>query len=115
MIIRLILNALIFLFTAYLFREMGLSFTIESFWWALLAAIILSILNLFIKPLLHIISLPITILTLGLFSLIINGLLFWLMVLILRPHIDIGSFWVAVLAALVYTIFSSLVAKILKN
>lgn len=115
MIIRLILNALIFLFTAYLFREMGLSFTIESFWWALLAAIILSILNLFIKPLLHIISLPITILTLGLFSLIINGLLFWLMILILRPHIDIGSFWVAVLAALVYTIFSSLVAKILKN
>lgn len=115
MIIRLILNALIFLFTAYLFREMGLSFTIESFWWALLAAIILSILNLFIKPLLRLISLPITILTLGLFSLIINGLLFWLMVLILRPHIDIGSFWVAVLAALVYTIFSSLVAKILKN
>jgi putative membrane protein len=115
MIIRLILNALIFLFTAYLFGEIGLSFSIESFWWALLAAIILGTLNLFIKPFLHLISLPITILTLGLFSLIINGLLFWLMVLILRPHIDIPNFWVAVLAALVYTIFSSLLAKILKK
>jgi putative membrane protein len=115
MIIRLILNALIFLFTAYLFSEIGLSFLIESFWWALLAAIILAVLNLFIKPFLHLISLPITILTLGLFSLIINGLLFWLMVLILRPHIDIANFWVAVLAALVYTVFSSLFTKILKK
>jgi putative membrane protein len=115
MILRLILNTLIFLFTAYLFSQIGLSFSIESFWWALLAAIILAILNLFIKPLLHLISLPITILTLGLFSLIINGLLFWLMVLILRPHVDIGNFWVAVLAALVYTIFSSLIARILKR
>ncbi len=115
MIIRLILNTLIFLFTAYLFGEIGLSFTIESFWWALLAAVILSILNLLIKPLLHLISLPITILTLGLFSLIINGFLFWLTTLILSPHIAIANFWVAVLAALVYTIFSSLVAKILKK
>jgi putative membrane protein len=115
MIIRLILNTLIFLFTAYIFREIGLSFTIESFWWALLAAVILSILNLLIKPLLHLISLPITILTLGLFSLIINGFLFWLVILILRPHIDIANFWVAVLAALIYTLFSSLVAKILKK
>jgi putative membrane protein len=114
-IIRLILNTLIFLFTAYLFREVGLSFTIESFWWALLAAIILSILNLLIKPVLHLISLPITILTLGLFSLIINGFLFWLMILLLRPHIDIGDFWIAVLAALVYTILSSLVGKISKR
>jgi putative membrane protein len=115
MIIRLVLNALIFLFTAYLFSQIGLPFSIESFWWALLAAIVLAILNLFIKPLLHLISLPITILTLGLFSLIINGLLFWLMVLILRPHIDIGNFWIAVMAALVYTIFSSLVVKILRK
>lgn len=115
MIIRLILNTLIFLFTAYLFREVGLSFTIESFWWALLAAVILSILNLLIKPLLHLISLPITILTLGLFSLIINGFLFWLTTLILSPHITIANFWVAVLAALVYTIFSSLVGRILKK
>jgi putative membrane protein len=115
MIIRLILNTLIFLFTDYLFREIGFSFAIESFWWALLAAVILSILNLLIKPLLHLISLPITILTLGLFSLIINGFLFWLTTLILSPHIAIANFWVAVLAALVYTIFSSLVGRILKK
>ena len=113
--LRLILNTMIFLLIAYIFQAVGLAFTIESFWWALLASVILGALNLFLKPILQVISLPITLLTFGLFSLIINGFLLWLVVLLLRPHFDIPVFWVIVLAAFVYAILSSLAGRLLKE
>lgn len=114
-LLRLVLNTLILLLIAYLFQAIGLAFTIESFWWALLAALILGALNLFLKPILQVISLPITLLTLGLFSFIINAFLLWLVVLILRPHFDIPIWWVIILAAFVYAILSSLVGNFLKE
>lgn len=114
--LRLILNTMIFLLIAYIFQAVGLAFTIESFWWALLASVILGALNLFLKPILQVISLPITLLTFGLFSLIINGFLLWLVVLLLRPnHFNIPNFWVIVLAAFVYAIFSSLAGRLLNE
>jgi putative membrane protein len=114
-LLRLVLNTVILLLIAYLFQAIGLAFTIESFWWALLAALILGVLNLFLKPILQVISLPITLLTFGLFSFIINGFLLWLVVLILRPHFDIPVWWVIILAAFVYAILSSLVGNSLKE
>jgi putative membrane protein len=114
-LLRLVLNTVILLLIAYLFQAIGLAFTIESFWWALLAALILGVLNLFLKPILQLISLPITLLTFGLFSFIINGFLLWLVVLILRPHFDIPVWWVIILAAFVYAILSSLVGNSLKE
>lgn len=65
----------------------------------LTAGLVLSIVNIFIKPLVQIISLPITIVTLGLFTLIINGLMVYL-ALQLTPGIAI-TFWSAVLAGIV--------------
>jgi putative membrane protein len=114
-LLRLVLNTVILLLIAYLFQALSLAFTIESFWWALLAALILGVLNLFLKPILQVISLPITLLTLGLFSFIINGFLLWLVVLILRPHFDIPVWWVIILAAFVYAILSSLVGRFLNE
>lgn len=65
----------------------------------LLAGLILSVINIFIKPFVSIISLPITIVTLGLFTLIVNGLMvYW--ALQLTPDIDI-TFWSAVVAGIV--------------
>jgi putative membrane protein len=114
-LLRLILNTAIFLLIAYLFRAIGLAFTIESFWWALLASVILGVLNLFLKPILQVISLPLTLLTFGLFSLIVNGFLLWLVVLILQPHFAIPDFWVIVLAALVFSILSSLAGRLMNE
>jgi len=114
-LLRLILNTMIFLLIAYIFQAIGLAFIIESFWWALLASLILGVLNLFLKPILQVISLPITLLTFGLFSLIINGILLWLVVLLLRPHFDIPVFWVIVLAAFVYAILSSLAGRLMNE
>ena len=70
-IFRIAFNALVFLLFAYLFRQ-GLH--VSTWQSATIAAIVLALLNQFVKPIIQLISLPITILTLGLFSIVINGL-----------------------------------------
>jgi putative membrane protein len=74
LIIRLLLNAAALLLVAYLVP----GFEVEGFWAAVIAAIILGLANAILKPILVVLTLPITILTLGLFTLVINGLLIWL-------------------------------------
>ncbi len=111
MIVRLILNTLAFLFTAYVLREFGLGFYVESLWWGLAAAALLAVANALLKPLLVVISLPLTVLTLGLFTLILNGLLFWAVISIFTPHILVDSFWTALIAALLFSIFSTFFSR----
>lgn len=79
--------------------------TISSFVSALIAAIVIALINLFIKPILVFLTLPINILTLGLFILVINALLF-LFVAYLVPGIEVDGFWSAFLGALLLTILS---------
>src|SRR4051812_46069539 len=67
---------------------------------ALVAAIVLGILNLFIKPLLLILTLPINILTLGLFTLVINAVLVLLASAVV-PGFSVAGFWSALLFAIV--------------
>lgn len=70
---------------------------------ALIAAVVLGALNLFIRPILLILTLPINILTLGLFSLVINALLVML-ASYLVPGFSIAGFWTALLFALVLSV-----------
>ncbi|MFO8069335.1 MAG: phage holin family protein [Alkalibacterium sp.] len=70
---RILANTLIFLALAGFLD----GFMISSWTTALLAAVVFGILNVLVKPILVILSLPITIMTLGLFYLIINGLMLW--------------------------------------
>ena len=81
---------------------------------AFIAAIVLGLVNALIKPVLIVLTLPITVLTLGLFLLVINGLLFW-MVGSLLPGFRVDGFWWGVLGALVYSVltwaFSSLLPQ----
>ena len=79
--------------------------TISSFVSALIAAIVIALINLFIKPILVFLTLPINILTLGLFILVINALLF-LFVAYLVPGVEVDGFWSAFLGALLLTILS---------
>ena len=70
--------------------------------------IVLGLVNALIRPILTILTLPITILTLGLFYLVINGLTF-LLASKLVPGFHVGGFWWAVLGALLVSIISSFV------
>lgn len=75
-------------------------------WGSLLAAaLVLGLLNAFLKPLLIILTLPVNILTLGLFTLVINGALFALVAALVKG-VEVASFGSALLAALVFSIVS---------
>ncbi len=79
--------------------------TISSFVTALIASIVIALVNLVIKPILVFLTLPINILTLGLFILVINALLF-MFVAYLIPGVEVDGFWSAFLGALLLSIFS---------
>lgn len=71
----------------------------------LIAAVVLGALNLFIRPILMVLALPITVLTLGLFSLVINALLVML-ASVLVPGFMVDGFWTALLFALVLAVIN---------
>ena len=79
--------------------------TISSFATALVASIVIALVNLVIKPILVFLTLPINILTLGLFILVINALLF-MFVAYLIPGVEVDGFWSAFLGALILSILS---------
>ena len=79
--------------------------TISSFATALVASIVIALVNVFIKPVLVFLTLPINILTLGIFILVINALLF-MFVAYLVPGIEVDGFWSAFLGALILSILS---------
>lgn len=72
---------------------------------AFIAAIVLGLVNTLIKPALVILTLPVTVLTLGLFLLVLNGLLFW-GVASLLPGFHVDGFWWGVGGALLYSILT---------
>lgn len=78
---------------------------VAGFTAALIAAFLLGLVNTLIRPLLLLLTLPVTLLTLGLFIFAINGLLFWLVGSVLRDFV-VDSFWHGVLGAVLYSIFS---------
>jgi putative membrane protein len=82
-------------------------FRIESPLTAFIAAVLLSLLNAFVRPILIVLTLPINILTLGLFILIINGLLIGLVAWLL-PDLQLSGFGAAFLGALVISVVSTL-------
>ncbi|MDO4905740.1 MAG: phage holin family protein [Lautropia sp.] len=102
------INAAAIFFLPYILDAVEL----KSFGTALLVALIIALLNTFIRPVLFILTLPINVLTLGLFTLILNGLMFWVTSRLVDGF-TITGFWWAVLAALIYSIVSSLISMVL--
>jgi len=103
-----ILNAVALLVVAYLLPGIA----VASFGSALLAALVLGLLNMLVKPVLVLLTLPITIVTLGLFLIILNALLFWFAGSILKGF-QVNGFWWAVIGAVLYSIISGLLSTLL--
>ncbi len=101
-IIALLLNALALLITAYLVP----GFVISHFSSALLAALVIGIVNALIRPILLIITAPINFLTLGLFSIIVNALTLWLSSLLV-PGFHIETVMAAVAGVVVLSLIST--------
>lgn len=96
-----LINALALLALPYVVT----SVQVEGFGTALIAALLLGLVNTLIRPLLVLLTLPVTVLTLGLFVFVINGLLFW-MVASFVEGFHVAGFWSAVLGAIVYALIS---------
>ena len=103
-----ILNAVALLVVAYILPGI----TVASFGSALIAAIVLGLLNMLLKPLLILMTLPLTLLTLGLFLFVINALLFWLAGSMLKGF-EVHGFWWAFAGAIVYSILTTLLAGLI--
>jgi putative membrane protein len=110
LLIRLILNAVALIVVAYVVPGVHVS----GFVGALIAGLILGIVNAIIRPILVILSLPLEILTLGLFTLVINAVLFWF-VGALHVGLTVDGFWPAFWGALVMTIVSWILSALTGN
>lgn len=87
---------------------------IDTFWTALVFALVLAVLNVFLKPLLILLTLPVTILTLGLFLFVVNALV----VLLASRFVDgirIANFWWGLLFSLLLSLIVSVLDKQLKK
>ncbi|MGQ0443004.1 MAG: phage holin family protein [Methylophilaceae bacterium] len=78
---------------------------------ALIAAAVIGLVNVLIKPILVILTLPVTILTLGLFILVINGLLFWGVGHFLQGF-EVRTFMAGIIGALAYSVIAWLLATL---
>lgn len=109
--INIILNWLLYsaliIFTAWLIP--GIS--VQSFLSAMLVCLVIGLINIFIKPILEFISLPINFLTLGLFSLVINALLLMLAGYI-TPGFEVSGFISALFGSIVLSIASVVINRI---
>ena len=81
------------------------SVRVDSFLTALVAALLLGLVNTLIRPLLVLLTLPVTLVTLGLFVFVINALLFWFVASFVKGF-SVAGFWSAVLGAIVYALIS---------
>jgi putative membrane protein len=87
---------------------------VSSFWSAMLAAAVLGLINMLVKPIFILLTLPITIVTLGLFLLVINALMFWLAGSILKGF-QVNGFWWAVGGALFYSVISGFLTSLINR
>ncbi|MDM0019946.1 phage holin family protein [Variovorax saccharolyticus] len=108
LLLKWLLSALALLAVAYLYSGVQ----VTSYTSALLAAAVIGLLNMFVRPVLVVLTLPVTIVTLGLFLFVINALLFWAASGLLSGfHVD--SFFAALLGSLIYSLLGVLIESAL--
>ena len=109
LLIDLLVRALVLLLTAYIVP----GFRIDSYTTAVIVALVLAILNVLVKPLLILLTLPVTIITLGLFLFVINAILI-LIASKLISGFQVEGLGTAVIASLVITVISGILNTLIR-
>ena len=109
-LIKFLLTGLAVLLTAYLLPGVH----VENYGHALLVALVLAIANAIVKPILIIFTVPLTVLTLGLFLLAINAIII-LMVDYFVPGFSVDGFWWALAFSLILSVFNSLFGDLTRD
>jgi putative membrane protein len=110
-IIRLLINMVAILIIAYLVPKV---IQVDSWMAALVAAFLLGVANTFIRPLLVLLTLPLTVVTFGIFLLVINGLLLWLVSTIVRGF-EVNGFLGALIGAILISIVSWILSSFVRS
>ncbi|MBQ9555501.1 MAG: phage holin family protein [Muribaculaceae bacterium] len=100
MITRLFFSSLAVLITSLTLDGVA----VDPWWWAVIVAIVLGFINSWIRPIVKFLSIPINMLTLGLFTLVINALMVMLCSWVIGPHFVVANFWWALLFSIVLTL-----------
>jgi putative membrane protein len=108
LVLTWLINAVALLALPYIFK----SINVDTFAAAFFVAVVLGLINTLIRPVLVLLTLPVTLLTLGLFIFVINGLLFWA-VGSFMPGFHVAGFWAGVFGAIVYSLISWALASLL--
>ena len=109
-IIRLLVNAL----ALWLIAKYVPGFTMTGgIWTPIIAALIFGIVNALVRPIVLLLTLPITVVTLGLFIIVVNALMFWLVTWI-TPNFKVSGFGPALIGAIIMMIVSYIVNAIFK-
>ena len=109
-ILRFLLTGLAVVLAAYILP--GVS--IEDYWSALIVAFVLAIANVIVKPILIILTIPLTIFTLGLFLLVINAIII-LLVDYFVPGFHVDGFWWALAFSLILSVLNSMFSDLVKE
>jgi putative membrane protein len=104
------LNAVALLVVAYVLPGI----VVASFGSAMLAALVLGLINMLVKPVLILLTLPITVVTLGLFLLVLNALMFWMAGSMLKGF-QVNGFWWAVGGAILYSLISGFLSNLINQ
>ncbi|MDL2262412.1 phage holin family protein [Bacteroidales bacterium OttesenSCG-928-I21] len=109
LILQIIISSVAVYFTAWFLS--GVS--VKSYGSSILVAIILGILNAFVKPILKFLSFPITVLTLGLFLFVINALIIMLASKLMGDKFNVKNFWWALLFSIIVSLVTSILSAII--
>ncbi len=102
---RLVLKWALNSFALFFVMKLIQGVQIDRFQELLLATLVIGLLNAFLRPIILLLTLPVTVMTLGLFTFVINGLIFYLAAQLV-PGFHVAGFGSAVVAALLYSLFS---------
>lgn len=112
LILRWVANALALLLTVWIGKTLGLGLAISGFGGAMVAALVIGLLNAIIRPMIMAVTLPLNCMTLGLFTFVVNAFLFWLAGELLADF-DVHGVGAALFGSLVMSIFSSVFSQAL--
>lgn len=109
---KLIIRILVTVLALLAISNLDLGINVDGFYPALIAILLLSILNALVRPILFILTLPITILSLGLFIFVINASLFYFVASFVEGF-SVTSFWAALLGSVLLSLVSTTINRLL--
>ncbi|RZJ02255.1 MAG: phage holin family protein [Rubrivivax sp.] len=110
LILKWLLSAAALLTVAYIYSGVE----VKSFGSALIAAVVIGLLNIIVRPILVVLTLPVTVVTLGLFLFVINALMFWAAARLMGDGFGVTGFGAALIGSLIYSVLTIVIDSALE-